>query len=187
MRTAIFHIEGISPYSFSKPHNVPKEEKETADEHDKRTWLEKAYADPETDEAFIPGTAFKFAVAEAAKRLSIKIPGKNKQTYTKNMLSGIICANPVMLGIKRTQLRPEDVYCHSNGQRGPGTRVFRRFPVTPKDWKSELQVDVIDDEIPKHIVERCVEEAGNLLGVGRFRPATGGYLGRWKVNKVEWV
>lgn len=186
MRTATFQIEGISPYSWSKPHDVPREEKETPADYDKRTWREKAYADPDTGEAYIPGMAFKFAIADAAKRLAIKIPGKRQQTYTKNMLSGILCAEPVMLGLKRDDLSYDDVYCHANGVRGPGPRVFRRFPITPKGWKATLEVAVLDDEIPKEVVERCVEEAGNLLGVGRFRPANGGYLGRWKVNKVKW-
>ena len=185
MRTATFQIVGISPYSFSKPYDVPWIEKESHDDYDKRTWLNHAYVD-EQGEAYIPGTAFKFDIADAAKRLAIKIPGKRQQTYTKNVLSGVICANPVMLGIKRDALKCEVIYAHANATRSPGARVFRRFPITPKDWKSVLVVDVIDDEIPSAVIERCVEEAGNLLGVGRFRPANGGYLGRWKVVRVKW-
>lgn len=186
MRTATFHIEGLSPYSFSKPHETPRLEKEGHDDYDKRTYLEKAHADPKTDEAFIPGTAFKFAIADAAKRLSIKIPGKRQQTYTKNMLAGIICFEPARLGVTRDKLAHIDVYAHANAVRGPGARVWRRFPQTVPNWKTTLQLVVIDDEIPNEIIERCVSEAGNLLGVGRFRPATGGFLGRWTVKSVKW-
>lgn len=186
MRVAKFHLEGLSPYSWSKPHDEPKLEKEGHDDYDKRTFLSKAHA-TEDGEACIPAMAFKFAIADAAKRLSIKIPGKRNATYSKNILSGLMCPEPCRLGIKVTELAAQDVYAHSTGVRGPGTRVWRRFPITPmRNWQTTLEVAVLDDEIPKEIVEKCVSEAGNLLGVGRFRPATGGFLGRWKVTKVVW-
>jgi hypothetical protein len=31
-----------------------------------------------------------------------------------------------------------------------------------------------------------LREAGNFIGVGRFRPEKGGYYGRYKVNGIEW-
>lgn len=186
-RTAVFHLKGLSPYSASRPlQPEPISDKETPDQIDKRVWRDKAYSDPDTGDVYIPGIQFKFAIAEAAKRMSIKIPGKRQQTYTKNVLSGVMCNEPVYLGLKKDALVPEDVYCHVTGKRGPGARVFRRFPMVPKGWQSQLEVTVIDDEIPSDVIDRCVREVGSLLGVGRFRPASGGFLGRFEVTKVEW-
>jgi hypothetical protein len=63
---------------------------------------------------------------------------------------------------------------------------MRGYPIIPAGWKAQVQVMVIDEAIPEEIVERCLEEAGNLIGIGRFRPERGGYLGRFKVNSIKW-
>jgi hypothetical protein len=41
--------------------------------------------------------------------------------------------------------------------------------------------------VPTEIFERCLKEAGNLIGVGRFRPQNGGYFGRFTVKSIKWT
>jgi hypothetical protein len=186
MRTAVVTLVGISPYSQSKPHGIPKDDKESNDDHDLRTWREKAHSHVETGEVYMPPMGLKLAIAEAAKRLAIKIPGKGKQTYTKNILSGVLIPAEINLGIKVDDLRCETVYVNSDGRRGSGSRVFRRFPMIPAGWTAKADVVVLDDEIPAEVIERCIVEAGDLIGVGRFRPQNGGYLGRFAVKSIKW-
>jgi len=187
VRIVTAKIVGISPYSPSRKYDdmVPRKDKESADEFDKRTWREHANYAPKTREMFIPPMGLKMAVAEAAKRLAIKIPGKGKATYTKNILSGLLCAEQLWLGVKMEDAEMEGFLANSDGRRGSGSRVYRRFPIV-RDWQTTAVMQIIDDEIPRDVFERCLHEAGNLIGVGRFRPQNGGYFGRFRVTSVKW-
>jgi hypothetical protein len=186
-RTATVSLVGIAPYSQSKPHDAPRnDDKETPEAYDKRTWREKAHYDRKTGEVAIPAMGLKLAIAEAARRLGIKIPGKRGATYTKNILSGVLVLGDVPLGITIDTVQEETVYCNADGVRGSGKRVFRRFPVIPMGWKGTAQIAILDNEIPNEVTERCLHEAGNLIGIGRFRPEKGGFLGRFEVKAVKW-
>lgn len=199
VRTATARLTGMSPYSSSRKYDdlVPRLEKENAEDYDKRTWREHANYDQKTREMFIPPMGLKLSLAEAAKRLSIKIPGKGKATYTKNILSGVIAADRIWLevppadgGKKWTRIKMEDAamegfLANSDGRRGSGSRVFRRFPIL-HEWRAEAILQLIDDEVPTEVFERCLREAGNLIGVGRFRPQNGGYFGRFTCDSVRW-
>jgi hypothetical protein len=193
-------LVGIGPYSASRKYDdlVPRLEKENSDDYDKRTWREHANYDQKTREMFIPPMGLKLSIAEAAKRLSIKIPGKGKATYTKNILSGVIAAERIWLEapsgdgkkpawgrVLMEDATMEGFLANSDGRRGSGSRVFRRFPVLHQ-WRATAELMLIDDEVPAEVFERCLREAGNLIGVGRFRPQNGGYFGRFTVQHVQW-
>lgn len=191
MRYLSLTVVGTAPYSSSRCFAYPggpfeKGDKESHDDYDARTWREKAHYDKASREVFIPPTGFKWAIAEAAKRLAIKVPGKRGQTYGKNVLSGTICADPVFLGVKVDELEHDTVYVNADGIRGSGKRVWRRFPIIPAGWKGKLNVVVTDDEIPAEVLELCIREAGSFIGVGRFRPERGGYLGRFEASNFKW-
>ncbi|MCK9549200.1 hypothetical protein [Aquamicrobium sp.] len=186
-RTLVANLVGISPYSQSRAHDEPKiDDKESHDAYDRRTWRSKAHVDADTGQVVIPAMGLKLAIAEAARRLAIKIPGKRGATYTKNVLSGVLVVADMPLGITRDDLREEVVFANADGKRGSGTRVFRRFPMVPTGWKATAEIHLIDSEIPEEVVERCLREAGNLIGIGRFRPQNGGYLGRFEVTAMKW-
>ena len=36
------------------------------------------------------------------------------------------------------------------------------------------------------VFEDHLKEAGNFIGVGRFRPRMNGFYGRFKVDKIDW-
>lgn len=185
IRTLIAKIEGVSPYSQSKAHDTPFLEKESHDDYDRRTWRQKAHTD-KAGNIVIPAMSFKWAIAEAGRRLGLKVPGKRGQTYSKLILSGIIVTDNASTGIHITSAREEVVYANADGIRGSGRRVFRRFPLIDSGWTTSIEIHVIDDELPESVVEKCLAEAGNLIGLGRFRPERGGYLGRFDVLKTEW-
>jgi hypothetical protein len=187
MHVATATLESLpgSPYSSSRFHDTEFLEKESHDAHEGRTWREKCHADKE-GVLYIPPMAFKNALADAAKMLSLRIPGKGTKTYTKHFLSGVQVREPLSLGVKKSEVKGEWVFCNADGVRGSGKRVKRCFPVVP-EWSGKLNFLVVDDTITEDVFTRVLKEAGMLIGVGRFRAGQGGYNGLFLVKSIKWA
>jgi hypothetical protein len=185
MRTATTILRGTADYSCSRAHRTDKLDKETADDFEKRTWREKAHHDAQ-GQIYIPPMAFKQALDKAASRLGMKIPGKRNATYTKHFLAGVLCLDPAPLGVRKDEVKGEWVYCNADGVRGSGKRVWRCFPVIPAGWRAAVQFQILDDTITPDVFQQHLEEAGALVGVGRFRPERGGFHGRFTVDEIDW-
>ena len=184
MRTATCKIHSLSPYSQSRMHQVERADKETWDDHEKRTWRNKAHT-TEDGRIFMPPTAFTLGIAEAAKFNPRSIPGRGKSTYTKHFRSGVMVTDGPVLDIKLSDVDGEWINANSDGVRGSGKRVQRCFPTMPK-WAAEVVFYVLDDTITEEVFEATMTEFGAFIGVGRFRPANGGYYGRFEVDSVSW-
>lgn len=188
MKICIAHLKSATPYSQSRQLDAdvhPFLEKEKHDEYDKRLWKEKATYN--TDNVVcIPSMALKMAVDEAVKRLNIGIPGRGKSTYSKFFVAGQICDGDVALGIHKDDLDYMDIWANADGVRGSGKRVKRRFPMI-NQWQGTARFAILDDIIPEPVFEKAVVEAGRLIGIGRFRPEKGGFLGRFEVEKFQWT
>lgn len=190
MRTCTVTITGITPYSQSKQIDVdvhPRLEKESIDEWDKRLWREKATCNADGIVS-IPGMALKMAIDEAIKRLNIGIPGRGKSTYTKFFVAGQIPLDNSLgfpTGVHKDDLEHIDIWANSDGVRGSGKRVKRRFPVL-FTWSVDAQFAILDDIIPNAVFEKALTEAGKLIGIGRFRPEKGGGNGRFDVGTFHW-
>mgnify|MGYP007089981390 CR=1 FL=1 len=185
MKTFVAKLESISPYSKSRYHGTPELEKEHKVDYEKRTWRNRVHANDDGF-VFIPPMAFKNCLSEAAKFLSIQINGKGKATYTKHFEAGVLITDPLVLDIKKEDVDGEWLFVPSDGKRGGGTRVERCFPLF-KTWQGEITIHVIDDTITEEILVKHLEEAGKLIGIGRFRPRNNGFYGRFKVESVEQV
>ena len=187
-RAYIATIVGTSPYSQSLAVREEKRKGETDDDREKRTWRRRIHAD-ENDDVFIPPTAIKNALYEIAKYLSESRPGKGKLTYTKHFEAGLAVLEPAYLGIKKDDVAGQDLFLSAKGIRGAkgGARVWRTYPVIPPGWRATVRIDLIDDVLIANpdIVQRYLEEAGRLIGVGRFRPSNGGYYGRFTVESFK--
>ena len=181
---AVAKLKSLSPYSQSKGHETPMQDKEAHDAYDKRTWRNKAHADRD-GRVFIPPMAFKGAVAEAASFLKLRIPGRGRSEYGKHMAAGILCVQPLVLPITKEQLHYEDVFCDSNGKRNSGSRVWRRFPLI-EDWSGSVEFNVLDRTITPEVLIKHLVEAGQFVGIGRFRPINRGYYGRFQLVDFEW-
>jgi len=59
------------------------------------------------------------------------------------------------------------------------------MPVIP-NWNGDVEYYVLDETITPDVFEKHLQEAGNFIGIGRFRPENGGFYGRYKVNKISW-
>ncbi len=189
MRTAVVHLESVSPYSQSRHYEAEKAPKETGQETakdlEKRTWRERCHA-TEDGRIFIPPMAFKNCLSEAAKFLSLQIPGKGKATYTKHFEAGLLVVEGITLPEKKDTVAGEWLFVPADGRRGSGKRVEKCFPLIPK-WSGVVQVHVLDGTISPEVFETHMKAAGNFIGIGRLRPRNNGFYGRFKVTKIEWV
>ena len=185
MRTVVATLESISPYSQSRYHETPKiDSKEPFEDYEARTWRNRLHVN-EKGFVFIPPMQFKECLAEASKFLSEKIPGKRNSTYTKHFLAGILVTDALTLPTKKEDVPGETLFLNADGKKGSGTRVKRIMPCI-QNWKGDVTFYVLDDTIGKEVFEHHLREAGNFIGIGRFRPRNGGFYGRFKVVKTAW-
>lgn len=185
MKVCIAKLKSITPYSQSRQHGEPRQEKETWEDWEDRTWKMKAHVDGDGSTIFIPPMAFKQALDATARRLGIQIPGRGKMTYTKSFQSGVLVMDELHTQTTIDTVQGEWINANSDGKRGSGTRVRRCFPVMPK-WEGELKFHILDDTIIEPVFERVLRESGQFVGIGRFRPENGGYYGRFSVEAIRW-
>lgn len=184
MKTVKVEITGKSPLSFSKFYQVPELPKESKADYDERTWRERIHYDAK-GEVFIPGMMFKNCLSAAAKYLSIQIPGKGKSTYTKHFEAGVMVIDPVMLGIKKDDVPCEHLHVPADGVRGGTKRVVKCFPRID-EWRGTATFLIMDETITREVFEQHLSQAGDFIGVGRFRPRNNGYYGRFSIKVLSW-
>jgi len=182
MKRVVATLQSISPYGQSKFYEVEKKEKEGSADYEARTWRERMHYD-KNGNVFIPPQAFKNCLAEAAKFLGQQIPGKGKSTYTKHFEAGVMVQSPLVLPIKKEQVQGLWLFVPASGRRGDGKRVKKCFPVI-QEWNGKVEFFIIDDTITEAPFRYHLEQAGQLIGIGFFRPRNNGYYGRFKVEKL---
>jgi len=184
MKIADASLVSLSSYSQSRKHNESRKDKEPWEDYEERTWRLRQHVAPD-GHVFIPPMSFAFSIQTAAQYLSMPIPGKGQSKYTKHFKSGIIVPEGPVLPDLAAEVRGEWFDMHANGRRGSGTRVPRCYPMIDH-WEAEVTYYVLDDQIPTEVFEYHLREAGNFIGIGRFRPENGGFNGRFRVEQVTW-
>lgn len=186
MKIAIASLVSISPYSQSRFYEVEKADKgrESSADYEVRTWRNRMHPTPEGN-VFIPPMAFKNCLSDAAKYMSIQIPGKGKATYTKHIEAGILVYEPLVLPIKVDDVPGEWLFLPASGKRGDGKRVKKCMPRIDQ-WEGDVTFNILDEIITEDVFKAHLEAAGNFIGIGRFRPRNNGYYGRFKVISIKW-
>lgn len=184
MKTAVTTLESISPYSQSRYYQTPKKDKESSADYEARTWRDRLHVNADGF-VYMPPMAFKNCLAEAAKFLSIQIPGKGKATFTKHFEAGVMVVDALTLSIKKDDVEGEWFHVPSDGKRGGSKRVLKCFPVIPH-WSGNVTWHILDDTITQDVFVKHLEEAGKFIGLGRFRPRNNGFYGRFGVKAVKW-
>tara|TARA_B100000749_G_scaffold278115_1_gene268195 strand:+ start:1895 stop:2485 length:591 start_codon:yes stop_codon:yes gene_type:complete len=184
--TATCHLSSASVYSQSRPYQVEKKPRETPGDYEKRTWRERMHLS-EKNPGFIviPAMQFKNSLAECAKYMSQQIPGKGKATYTKHFEAGVIIMDSMELDIKADDVKGETVFVPSSGKRGDGNRVYKTFPKIPS-WAGVVEFTIFDHTITEAVFKEHLMQAGQFIGIGRWRPRNNGLYGRFTVDKVVW-
>lgn len=194
MKTAVARLKGISPYSQSRHYTEPAKGKtESSRDYEARTWRERLHS-TEDGRVFMPPMAFKNCLSEAAKFLSVQVPGKGKATFTKHFEAGVLVVDGLILPQKKAEVPGEWNFVPADGKRGGGKRVEKCFPVI-HHWEGDVRFIILDETITQTITvgdgettafEHHLKEAGSFIGVGRFRPRNNGYYGRFIVEGVRW-
>lgn len=184
---AVATLKSITPYGQNRFYQVPKLEKELAQDFEERTWRERCHYNQD-GYIFIPPMAFKNGLSDTAKYLSEPIgQGKGKATYTKHFDAGILVVDgPVLPEKKETvpghwQLVPSDG--GKNGAHGP--KVLKCFPMI-QQWEANVTFYILDPIITKDVFEKHMREFGALIGIGWFRPRNKGYWGRFSLEELAW-
>ncbi len=184
MKKAIARLKSISPYSQGRHHETLKKDKESHYDYEERTWRERLHYNKQGN-IFIPPMQFANSLKEAAKYLSIQIPGKGKSTYTKHFESGIMVLNELILPNLKDDIDSERVYVPSDGRRGGTTRVTKIFGIIP-EWEGNVEYVVADNIITEKVFKEVLKTSGQLIGIGRFRPRNWGYYGRFEIKDIKW-
>jgi len=179
-------VKGNSCLSWSK--KIPKTPARTDHRQwEEKTWKQRLHTNAE-GEVMIPAMALKHALTAAAQYSGLTIPGGGKRTYTKLFTSAVI---PEGYGEAGTGVHIDDVssewrFVPSSGKTGDGSRVDKCFPLIDPGWEATFEFQVVDDRITKDVFIRFLQDAGLLIGLGRFRPQNGGFYGRFFIEKIEW-
>lgn len=191
IRTLTATLTGIIDYSSSRFVRADKKPDESDAAFDLRTWRDKAHS-TETGHVYIPPMAVKDAIDTAAKRAGTKIAGRGAALWSKVIQSGVLCMSNVLLfrdgkPVLTSDLVPLTLFCDVRGIKGGSQRVMRTFPMVPAGWTAQVVLSVIDDSVPRGLLEDYLYRSGVVVGVGRFRPAVGGYNGRYTVSDCKWT
>ena len=54
------------------------------------------------------------------------------------------------------------------------------------EWTARVEFHIFDDVVTKDVFQYILEQAGQFIGVGRFRPRQNGFYGRFLVTSIEW-
>ena len=184
MKTAIVKLESVSPYSQSKKIGSEREDKESYRDHEARCWRERLHVNGDGN-VFIPPMAFKNCLSESAKYLGLQIPGKGKNLYTKHFEAGVLVTEGPDLGVKPEDVPGEWLFLPSDGKRGGSKRVDKCYPII-HEWKVTVTFYILDETITQEVFTKVLTEAGNFIGIGRFRPRNNGFYGRFNVLNIKW-
>lgn len=185
MKVATVKFVSSSPIVFAKYTTVDRLDRESDADYADRIWREKLHYNPETEEAYIPANAIKKCIQESAKFLSMKIPGKGKNTYTKHFDAGITVADPINLGVFKNQVKRLSLYLPSDGKVGGSTRVQKDFPKIDK-WEGTTDIFILDEIITEKVLYEHLKAAGMFIGLLAFRPRKREDKGRFSAEILSW-
>jgi len=186
LKKAIATITLVTPYCQSRFHATPKLNKELHDAYERRTWQERLHTD-ESGQVMVPGMAFANAIKEAAKFLSIQVPGKGKATWTKHFEAGISVIDDVPTGRHKDEALEKRMFVPSDGKRGGGSRVMKSYPTLLPPMTLQPTFLVQDDSITVETFASHLQQAGMLIGIGSFRVRNNGTFGRFEVEEINWI
>lgn len=188
MHIAVAELESTSPYSQSRHYEDPKLPKELMAAYEERTWRSRLHLEKEGDlssRIVIPGMCFSVALKSAAKRLKLQVPGKGRVEWTKYFEAGVMVTEGIVLPVRGKDVLHDRLFLPSDARRGGGKRVTKLFPRIDQ-WAGSVKYWIFDDMITEDVFRTVLAASGSGVGIGRFRPESCGYYGRFAVKSVVW-
>ena len=139
-------------------------------------WRDTCYLDPDSKLAQ-PGLHIEMAMVKAAS--AFKVPGGRGKTY-KDLFNSAVFVRPDL--ITHNQAVPEKpgineydapVYVDLRPVVVQRARVLRSHLALAPGWRLTFQIEVQDDEIRLDVVQDVLAKAGQMVGIGDYRPRYG--------------
>lgn len=190
--TVDVRIQGTSPMTQSRNHGEARLASEKgaagADAYDARTWRSKLNTEMRNGKPtiVIPAFGMHQCISSAARYSKTQIPGQGKATWTAKFNSGLMFMDAPSLNMDPAAATMIAISAHSDGKRGSGSRVTRRFPKIEPGWTATFSVTILDPIITETVFSEMLTLAGLFIGVGQFRPENGGSNGRFVIDRMNW-
>lgn len=175
-------LVGCAPLGFSAPIQSIKGPKEDHNAFEERTWRERMHVDPDGNVFLVP-LALKNCLEDVAQFLGERVKGQGMATWTKHFQAEIMIPEPLELNVKAADVPGQRIFVPADGKRGGSKRVWKTFPFL-ETWSTNAKILVIEGLLSGHPekVKEYLELAGQLIGLGYFRPRRSGYWGRFTVE-----
>lgn len=184
MKTFVCSIVGVSPFLMHRWNEESEQEESTRTVHigkrDPRVEAEKAAYRDHDGTLYFPGTMIARILRDAGS--------SHKQRGSRKSLRYIIPAAVIVLDevitMRDTEGKPlSEFEVDSRPVTIPSTkgRIMRHRPRL-NTWGAEFSIEVDPEMIDVEIVHQLLTESGKRLGLGDYRPSSGGPFGRFQVH-----
>lgn len=178
-------IEGITPYMQHRMDDQKLEEWEKnrkliveRDDISKTDQIRAEFHSYRDDKGFyLPTDQIKGSLIGAGAMVKSKVGNAKKSM--KNIVAGMFFIKEEKLALSKNY----EIDKRSAVNRNIKGRVICIRPKW-KEWKVEFTLQVDNDTITKETIKEILENAGNYIGIGSFRPTNNGSFGRFKLNKL---
>jgi hypothetical protein len=177
-------IQGITPYMQHRMDDTTLEtweknrkliiERPDVSKEDYAKAMFHSYFDEETKKFFIPAEQLMGALIGAGCLRKGKVGNAKKSM--KNIVSAMF------------QVSPEKIFLANGFAIDKRSAVNRNIKarvivIRPRweNWDAEFELLVDNDTITNETIKGITEDAGNYIGIGSFRPSSGGRFGRFKI------
>lgn len=179
-------IEGITPYMQHRMDDAKLEEWEKnrkfiieRDDVSKEDSVRAEFHSYQDEDGFfIPSDHIRGALIEAGAMSKAKVGNSRKS------MKNIVAA---MFFIKEEKLRlPKEYEIDKRSAVNKAIKA-RVISIRPKwsKWEAKFTLVVDNNTITKETVKEILQNAGNYIGIGSFRPTCNGMFGRFKVTSFE--
>ncbi len=125
-----------------------------------------------------PNTHIKGCLVEAGKNFKIK--GGGKSTYSK-VIGYSVEVNPMEIEHKKTKWEVYSVLAVNPNTKG---RSIVHRPMF-RDWELDFTIKFDESRIHPEVLKEILETAGQIVGIGDWRPAKKGTFGKFEVTNWE--
>lgn len=210
------HLQSTTPYCQGRHHDTPKLEREQPEAYDKRTYLNRLHTStgrifipPMAFKKCLEETAqyVKMQIVGQGKAtytknfkrgVLVNEPIMIQRPVSGNGNGAAVDVTPadtrlevVSLPLDYADITPADtrldrIFTSLTPSKMNSPRGWRYFPVIDQ-WAGIATITVLDELITKDVLQKHLDFAGLITGLGVWRPSSpnGGMWGKFKVLKLE--
>lgn len=127
---------------------------------------------------FIPADQIRGSLISAGSYVKAKVGGRSKSM--KVLVAAMFIVEPEHITIPDYDAIDKRSAVNKNVK-------ARVIVIRPKwtNWEAEFTLNVYEDSINQDQISQLFEYAGNLVGIGSFRPTNNGLFGRFAMTEIK--